>query len=61
MRIDGISIDRQQALAAVAAAGERTADIIGAIGDPDARTRGLEWTLEQTAAHIAAGVQYHRA
>ena len=61
MRIDGISIDRQQALAAVAAAGERTADIIGAIGDPDARTRGLEWTLGQTAAHIVVDVQYHRA
>ncbi len=61
MRIDGISIDREQALAAVAAAGERTADVIGAIRDPDARTHGLEWTLGQTAAHIVADVQYHRA
>lgn len=61
MRIDGISIDRQQALAAMAAAGERTADVIGAVDDPDRRTRGLDWTLAQTAAHIVAGVQYHRA
>ena len=61
MRIDGISIDRQQALAAVAAAGDRTADVIGAIGDLDVRTRGLGWTLGQTAAHIVTDVQYHRA
>lgn len=61
MRIEGISIDREQALAAVAAAGERTADVIGAIADPDGRTRGLEWTLGQTAAHIVADVHYHRA
>jgi uncharacterized protein (TIGR03083 family) len=59
MRIDGLSIDREQALAAVAAAGERTADVIEAIGDPGARTRGLEWTLGQTAAHIAADARYH--
>ncbi len=61
MRIDGISVDRQQALAAVAAAGERTADVIGSIADPDGRTRGLDWTLGQTAAHIVADVQFHRA
>ena len=52
MRIDGLSVDRQQALAAVAAAGERTADVIGATGDPGGRTRGLDWTLGQTAAHL---------
>jgi uncharacterized protein (TIGR03083 family) len=61
MRIDGISIDRQQALAAATAVGERTADVIGAIGDLDARTRGLDWTIGQTAAHIIADVQSHRA
>lgn len=61
MRIDGISMDREQALAAVAAAGERAADAIEAISDPDRRTRGLEWTLGQTAAHIVADVRYHRA
>jgi uncharacterized protein (TIGR03083 family) len=61
MRIDGLSIDREKALAAVAAVGERTADVIGAIGDLDGRTRGLEWTLGQTAAHIVGDVQYHRA
>lgn len=61
MRIDGISIDREQALAAVKAVGERTADVIGAIADPDVRTRGLEWTLGQTAAHLVVDVQYHRA
>jgi hypothetical protein len=61
MQIDGISIDRQQALAAVAAVGERTADVIAAMGDLDERTRGLDWTLGQTAAHIVVDVQYHRA
>jgi hypothetical protein len=41
------AIDRQQALAAVAAVGARTADIIRAIGDLDGRTRSLDWTLGQ--------------
>lgn len=45
----------------MAAAGERTADVIGAVGHPDGRTRGLDWTLGQTAAHIVADVQAHRA
>lgn len=39
MRIDGISIDRQQALAAVAAVGERTADVIEVIPAEHARRR----------------------
>jgi len=61
VQIEGISIDRGRALAAVAAAGERTADVIGAIADPGARTRGLDWSLGQTAAHLVAGVRSHRA
>jgi uncharacterized protein (TIGR03083 family) len=61
MQIDGISIDRQQALAAVAAVGERTADVIAAMDDLDGGTRGLDWTLGQTAAHIVVDVKYHRA
>jgi len=61
MRIDGISIDREQALAAVAAVGDRAADVIGAIADLDMRTRGLEWNLGQTAAHLVVDVQSHRA
>ena len=33
---------------------------MAAIPDPDAPTRGLEWTLGQTAAHVISDVRLHR-
>ncbi|MGO9334037.1 MAG: hypothetical protein ACLQCU_08315 [Acidimicrobiales bacterium] len=44
----------------MAAVGDRTADVIGAIADRHVRTRGLEWSLGQTAAHLVVGVRSHR-
>jgi uncharacterized protein (TIGR03083 family) len=59
--LSGISIDRARALATTRTAGDRTADVIAAIRDPKAPTRGLGWTLGETAAHLVANARYHRA
>jgi uncharacterized protein (TIGR03083 family) len=59
--VSGSSIDRTNALATTRTAGDRTADVIAAIRDPEAPTRGLGWTLGETAAHLVANVRYHRA
>jgi len=59
--LTGISIDRARALAATRAAGDRTADVIAAIRDPEAQAQGLGWTLGETAAHLVANARYHRA
>jgi uncharacterized protein (TIGR03083 family) len=59
--VSGISIDRASALATTRTAGDRTADVIAAIRDPKVPTRGLGWTLGETAAHLVANVRSHRA
>jgi uncharacterized protein (TIGR03083 family) len=56
-----ISIDRASALGATRTAGDRVAEVIAAIRDPAAPTRGLGWTLGETAAHLVANVRSHRA
>jgi Mycothiol maleylpyruvate isomerase N-terminal domain len=57
----GVAIDRARALAATRTAGDRTAEVIVAIRDPRAPTRGLGWTLGETAAHLVANLRSHRA
>jgi uncharacterized protein (TIGR03083 family) len=59
--VSGVSIDRAGALATTRTAGDRTADVIAAIRDPEAPTRGLGWTLGETAAHLVANLRSHRA
>jgi uncharacterized protein (TIGR03083 family) len=59
--VSGISIDRASALATTRSAGDRTAEVIAAIRDPRAPTRGLGWTLGETAAHLVANARSHRA
>lgn len=39
---------------AVQRAGRRLADLLAVVDEPDRRVRGLEWTLGELAAHVAA-------
>jgi uncharacterized protein (TIGR03083 family) len=53
-------VDQGQVLEATRAAGVRVADVIEEIAEPNAPTRGLTWTLGETAAHLLATIRLHR-
>jgi uncharacterized protein (TIGR03083 family) len=58
--MDIVDINRAEALAALRSAAPRVSALIRAITNADAPTKGLEWTLGQTAGHVVSDVRMHR-
>ncbi len=53
-QIPELRIELGPAAQAVERAGRRVADLLERLEDPDRRVTGLEWSIVQTAAHLAA-------
>lgn len=56
-----IPVDLDRAAARLVALGRRFADLVHAIEDPRLQARGLEWTVAETAVHVAQGFEYYAA
>lgn len=52
--IPELRIELGPAAEAIQRAGRRLADLLVVVDEPDRRVRGLEWTLGELAAHVAA-------
>lgn len=52
--IPELRIELGPAAEAIQRAGRRLADLLAVVDEPDRRVRGLEWTLGELAAHVAA-------
>ncbi|MDQ4095354.1 MAG: maleylpyruvate isomerase N-terminal domain-containing protein, partial [Actinomycetota bacterium] len=53
-----VEIDFDGALRAFEVAARRFTDLVRSIPDPHRRTRGLDWSLADTAAHVLLAVRY---
>jgi uncharacterized protein (TIGR03083 family) len=55
VRLGGVPVDHVAARAALEMVALQAAAVIRSVPDMDAPTRGLDWTVGQTAAHLVAG------
>ena len=56
-----VPVDLDVALDRLSDLGERFAVLVDAIEAPDARARGLDWTVAETAVHVWKGLDYYAA